>query len=107
MTEQVLFSLPLERLEPIFKGWMRDVIKAETPEPQQPEKEFLTIREVASMLNISVPTIYGYVYHKEIPHMKRSGRLYFDRAELTEWIRSGRRITASEIRRAASQSLDR
>jgi hypothetical protein len=36
---------------------------------------------------------------------KRGKRLYFYRSELTEWIKSGRKKTAEEIREEAVQHL--
>lgn len=80
-------------------------IKHPIPTPGELKNDFLTIEEAASMLSVSVPTVYGYVYKKEIPYMKRRGRLYFDRAEVSEWLKSSRRMTREEIRKAATDSL--
>ncbi len=47
------------------------------------------------------PTIYSLVSERKIPHSKRGKQLYFSRKELLEWIYSGKRRTASEIREDA------
>ena len=67
--------------------------------------ELLTIEQAAKFLNVSVPTIYGYVHSKEIPYSKVKKRLYFSKYELTEWIKSGRRKTSAELEVAANNYL--
>lgn len=42
-------------------------------------------------------TIYKKTHFREIPHLKRGGKLYFKRSELEAWIASGRRPTAAEV----------
>ena len=42
-------------------------------------------------------TIYKATHRREIPHLKRGGRLYFRRSELEAWIDAGRRKTAAEV----------
>ncbi len=69
--------------------------------------ELLTISEAASLLKLSVPTIYGYVHRSEIPVSKRGKRLYFSKQELLDWIKEGRRKTMSEIAQMASSRLQR
>jgi excisionase family DNA binding protein len=44
------------------------------------------------------PTIYDLVHKRQIPHSKRGKHLYFSKRELLEWISSGKRKTASEIK---------
>lgn len=72
----------------------------------QPEKDqLLNVKEAAKFLELSVPTMYGYVQKKQIPVMKRHKRLYFSKQELMEWIREGRKKTVSEIRTEVDEAL--
>lgn len=73
--------------------------------PLQESDQLLTVIEAADFLNLSVPTIYGYVQRQEIPVNKRGKRLYFSKKELTEWIKAGRKKTVSEIAAEAGNSL--
>jgi excisionase family DNA binding protein len=68
------------------------------PTPEKP----LNIDEAAKMLELSKTTIYGLVHHQLIPNYKTGKRLYFDRAELMEWVRSGRRKTIKETQAEAA-----
>lgn len=73
--------------------------QSETPE------QLLSIQEAAKFLNLSVPTIYSKVSKGELPVMKRSKRLYFSRAELLEYIKTGRKKTNAEIATEANNYL--
>jgi len=59
--------------------------------------QLLTIQQAAEILCLSVPTIYSLVSRSEIPCMKKGKRLYFSKEEITNWIKTGRKKTISEI----------
>ena len=63
------------------------------PEPEQ----LLTVQQAAELLNLSVPTLYGYTQRAEIPVCKRGKRLYFSKQSLFEWIKQGRKKTLAEL----------
>lgn len=65
--------------------------------PAEPDKR-MNIREAAEFLNCAVPTIYGLVHRRLIPHEKKGKRLYFLKSELNEWLQKGKRLTIDEIR---------
>lgn len=71
---------------------------------QMPD-ELLTISEAAKFLNLSVPTLYCKVSRQEIPVNKQGKRLYFYKSELADWIKAGRKKTASEIRQEAQSYI--
>jgi len=73
----------------------------------EPEDEpLMTIHEAANLLRIAVPTMYSYVSRREIPFIKKRQRLYFDRKQLQEWLRSGQQRTSAEIKADAMASLE-
>ena len=69
------------------------------------EDQLLTIQQAAEVLDLAVPTIYGYVHRSEIPYSKIKKRLYFSKKEITDWIKTGRQKTVSEINASAEESL--
>jgi len=74
----------------------------------EPEQEQLfTIQQAAEFLNLSVPTLYGYVHRAEIPVCKRGKRLYFSSLELLNWIKMGRKKTLSETAQEAEQYINK
>jgi excisionase family DNA binding protein len=54
------------------------------------EREFLTTKEVAELLRISVHTIKVMLNDKTIPGYKIGGQWRFNKAEIMEWIKDGR-----------------
>jgi len=72
----------------------------------QPESEqLLTIQQAGELLNLSVPTLYGYTQRAEIPVCKRGKRLYFSKQNLLEWIKQGRKKTVEELSNEAETIL--
>jgi excisionase family DNA binding protein len=72
----------------------------------QPKNEdqdkMINIQEAAAFLNMSVAALYSLVSRKDIPVNKPGKRLYFNKNELNEWIRSGRKKTAATIEQEAT-----
>jgi predicted DNA-binding transcriptional regulator AlpA len=56
-----------------------------------------TVDLAVAITGLKKKTIYNLAYKRLIPHSKRGKRLYFDEAELTEWIRKGKRKTLEEL----------
>ncbi len=57
----------------------------------------MSITEAAKFVNLTVPTLYGFVSKRTIPFSKIGKRLYFTETELAAWIQSGRKKTCTEI----------
>tara|TARA_R110002096_G_scaffold279416_2_gene473603 strand:- start:2831 stop:3178 length:348 start_codon:yes stop_codon:yes gene_type:complete len=74
-------------------------------QPTETPEQFLNIQEAAKFLNLSVPTMYSKVSKRELPCMKRGKRLYFSSTELTNYIKSGRKKSNTEIDREAKAYL--
>lgn len=71
-----------------------------SPKEQQnyvQSEKFLTVAEVALLLNLTVPTIYSKVSKGELPVMKRSKRLYFSDKDIQGYLKKGRRKSIDEI----------
>jgi excisionase family DNA binding protein len=49
-----------------------------------------------TITGLAKPTIYALVAKRKIPCMKKGKRLYFSRAELTDWIKKGRLKSTAE-----------
>jgi len=62
-----------------------EMLHRDEPKPEQADE--MTLEEVAEMLNLRPPTIYGYTSAKKIPHKKVGKFLMFSRSEITEWNR--------------------
>lgn len=102
--ENVVFTqLSIPEVRQLFRQELETYFATQKHHPNQPEADqLLTVKETANFLNLSVPTIYGYVHRQEIPVNKRGKRLYFSKKELTAWIKGGRKKTISEISEEAA-----
>lgn len=86
---------------------LRGLITKQQQPQQQEQDQLLTIQQVATLLTLSVPTIYGLVNRSAIPYSKPGKRLYFSKQELTDWIKSGRKKTTAEIEAEATNYVNR
>lgn len=69
-------------------------------------KNALTIEECAAYINVSVSHLYKLTSTQQIPHYKPRGKMvYFDRAEIDDWLRQNRVATTSEIEQKAANHL--
>ena len=69
--------------------------------------QFIDVEEAASLLHITPSTLYQKASRGEVPYYKPSKNLLFDREDLLEVIRSSRRGTTVEFRRAAAEHMAR
>ncbi|MDB5136596.1 MAG: DNA-binding protein, partial [Mucilaginibacter sp.] len=67
----------------------------------------MDVHETSKFLNLSVSTIYTKVCRGEIPALKPGRRLYFDKTELINWIKSSRKLSNEEIAARADQQISR
>jgi len=79
----------LKRIESILDT------KNDDRKPSYPDR--MSVEQVADYLNLAIPTIYGLVHRRLIPHEKRGKRLYFVSKEINEWLKGGRRRTIEEL----------
>jgi len=92
-----------ERLSNIEKLLLN--LKLPIQEVGNNSEQLLTVQECADFLKLTKPTIYSKVSKGELPYMKRSKRLYFSKAELTEYLKKGRIKTNEEVKDDAHNNL--
>lgn len=73
----------------------------------EPTDKLLTIDEASEFLSLAKQTLYGLTSKGEIPHIKRSKRLYFTKVDLLEYLREGRVKSNSEIKADVLKNLNR
>jgi excisionase family DNA binding protein len=71
------------------------------------EKELLTTKDAASYLDISTDQLYKLNSGGKIPSYRPTGgKVYYLKAELIEWVLSGRRATIKDIKSQSIKSLN-
>jgi hypothetical protein len=101
----VLFSpIPLTEIEILIQksvgAAMVNFQSSTVPKDDKPP--FMGFDKACEFLDIAPRTLKGYIAAGTIPNIKKEGKVYFDRAELIEWLRSGRRKTTLELKAEAS-----
>lgn len=49
-------------------------------------KSFLTVEEVAALLNVAEKTVRKYIYERSIPYYKIGGHVRFNQQKILDWI---------------------
>ena len=74
------------------QGMSKNVINAP---PEYPAR--MNITQAASYLSLSVQTIYSKTSLRQLPHLKKGKRLYFERDALDSWLLEGKKKTVNEL----------
>jgi excisionase family DNA binding protein len=64
----------------------KDIPQAKITIP--PESPFLSLTEASKLLNLAPQTLYGLTSKKQIPFIKKSKKLLFERKVLIDWLKS-------------------
>ena len=87
-------NIKLSNIESLLLDLKHGPLEARTtPNPD----EFLTVKETALFLKLSVPTIYTLISKGVLPVLKRSQRCYFLKIDLVNYLKEGRKKTTREI----------
>jgi excisionase family DNA binding protein len=105
MTAVTITQLTPPELEVLIENILRKLIANFHSQSQQESEELFTVAQAAQFLSLSVPTIYGLIHKGDLPVMKRSKRCYFSKADLMDYLRAGKRKSATEISAAADLYL--
>lgn len=96
MSEIVVTSI--EQLEKVVEKVVRMVLKdfafKSTPDSKS-ESEILSAKQAAEYLSIPQATLYFYTCKRMIPFSKKGKRVYFNKAELSEWVATGKKKVLS------------
>ena len=91
------FDVLNERLKRIEDLLSRMLLESQTHLTDQKHKaQDKSIELAIAITGLKKKTIYNLAYKRQIAHSKRGKRLYFDEAELNQWITTGRRKTLEE-----------
>lgn len=74
--ENPLFTISLNKLEPVFKTWVYQVLKSIAPPPDE-SISYLSRKEVCKLLKISMPTLSKYYQMGIIKGMRVGSRILF------------------------------
>jgi len=105
--ENIVFTqLSVQEVRQMLREEVQTALKEFQPLQKSDEGyELMTIQDLAQYINMAVPSVYGLVHQKKIPHIKRGKRLIFEQKQIIEWLQSGRRKTIHDIKADADNYL--
>ena len=105
----ILTSLTADEFKAQIKDSIREVLveqmasKNVNPPLQYPAR--MNLKTCAEYLNLSPQTIYSKTSLREIPHIKKNKRLYFERDALDSWLLEGKQKTVNELKAETDEYL--
>jgi predicted DNA-binding transcriptional regulator AlpA len=95
--EQVLFSLPLKRLEPILKSWLREVITETQNGDEIPENEIqadlITREELKKITGLSSDaTVIKYEKLDVFRPMRLGRKVFYRKSDVLKSIKEFKRV---------------
>lgn len=86
-----------EELVSLIQHSVRQVIAEQTPKSLGTADKPLSIDEASSFLNIPKSTLYQFTSARKIPFQKIGKKILFFKADLIQWVESGKKKTRKEI----------
>jgi len=97
MSEIIFTTISKKEIKQLIEGAVQKAILEIQNLADDQKSLFMDVNQAANFLGIAKSTLYGKCCNLLIPHFKKGKKLYFDRAELIEWLKSGKRKTTSLI----------
>jgi excisionase family DNA binding protein len=69
--------------------------------PPEQADQLLTVDQAAAFLTLAKPTIYAMISRGDLPNLKRGKRVYFQKSDLLNYLKEGRRKTYQQIKEEA------
>lgn len=67
--------------------------------PASDLSKLLSVGEAAIYLNLAQQTLYGFTSKNLVPFIKKGKKLYFKKADLDQWLLSGKQKTVIELKK--------
>ena len=109
MENVFLTQLSVPEIRGIIREELRSVILEEKgAQPRNIEEtNFQNIHEISKMIDLAVPTIYGLVHRRKIPHIKRGKKLLFEKKLIMEWLANYRQCSAEQTRQRSEAIINK
>ncbi|MEW5804598.1 MAG: helix-turn-helix domain-containing protein, partial [bacterium] len=76
--------------EKIYRSTMRLIMINKKLNEVNMEKKYLTTKQVAEFLTLSIGTVKGLIKEDKIPYYRIGKRIVFDQEEIIKWVESQR-----------------
>ena len=101
----MLTSISKKEIKQLIEGAVQKAILENQNLSDDQNTSFIDVNQAADFLGIAKATLYGKCCNLLIPHFKKGKKLYFDKVELLEWLKSGKRKTVNDINESVNTHL--
>jgi predicted DNA-binding transcriptional regulator AlpA len=105
MSEILITSVSKNEIKQLIEKAVEKAIRDKLKHENEQTTAFLDVNQAAEFLGIAKATLYGKCCNQLIPHFKKGKKLYFDKAELLGWLKSGKRKTIIDINEKVNAHL--
>ena len=105
MGASFLTNLTEQEFKEFLKSAIKEIIGEDLKKLKSELPDILNIREAAAFLKLKITTLYEKTSQKVIPHFKKGNKLYFNKNELEQWIKTGKVKTKTETEGQAATYL--
>ena len=105
MSEIILTTISKKEIKQFIEGAVQKAILENQNLADDQNSSFMDVNQAAEYLGIAKATLYGKCCNLLIPHFKKGKKLYFDNAELLNWLKSGKRKTIKDINESVNTHL--
>ena len=107
MSEIIITSISKREFQQLIEESVQKMILKKLKVEEDHASAFLDVDQAADFLGIAKATLYGKCCKLLIPHFKKGKKLYFNKPELIEYLKSGKRKTASDIQQTINTDLEK
>ena len=104
-----LYSLNLGEFVEVFELLASQLIDSKPEKPESNESKFpnyMNIHQASEFTQLAVPTLYSMNSRKQIPFVKKSGKIMYSRESLEKWLASGENKTKEQLRSIARKEVE-
>ncbi len=102
----VFTQLSIQEIRLLLRDEIQQALKEYSEKiRKEPDNDLLDIKQVAIKLKMAVPSIYGLVHRRQIPHIKRGKKLIFEKTQIEQWLQNGRQMTLGDSSKKSDEYL--
>ncbi len=109
--EAVIIPITREQLSEIISAAVEEgvqrALSLRSEAAASGDEDLLDAGQAASLLRLTIRSVYNKTSQRELPFMKRGRKIYFSRRELLDWMSEGRCRTRTESLSLAESHLRR
>jgi len=107
MSEFLITNVSRQELQNLINEAVTKTMHQYFRELKSPISEYFDALGTAAFLGVSLKTLQNYCYTKQIPHIKRGGKLYFRKSDLEQWLSQGYKKTNDDIVNSVNSNLSK